>query len=552
MRRGCGIAGGGGGPACRCGGSGVLFQTTDRWGTGLAKSGQPPSADRPGCFIGSYRLVRPLGRGGFGFVWLAEQEHPIQRQVALKLIKRGMDSEEVLARFDAERQALALMEHPNIARVFDAGTSADGRPYFAMELVRGDPVTKFSDTHNLDIRARIGIFLDVCAAVNHAHQKGLIHRDLKPSNVLVGMEGGRPLVKVIDFGIAKAVSGRLADQTLLTRAEQLVGTPAYMSPEQAGLGGIDTRCDVYALGVILYELLTGVPPFDQKTLARAGHEEIRRIIREVDPPRPSSRLTSMSAGEKSSVAEVRRAGVQNLERLIAAELDWIVMKAIEKDRVRRYETADALAVDLERFLADEPVSARPPSAAYLFGKFARRHRGALAAGTGILVLLLATTAVSSWLALRATRAEQLASSRLEETLTERNAKAAALKDAEAVSALLIDVFQKPDPDADGRGVTLADALKKAGGKLDVELPDQPARLALLKETLSRTYEGLALYPEAIELRREACRIRWQLGDDRATLGSLTPLVVLLTRLGFYEEAHGYGKAEVDLLAGRLA
>ena len=302
-------------------------------------------------------LRQKIGEGGFGTVWMAEQNEPISRMVALKVVKAGMDTKQVLARFEAERQALAMMDHPNIAKVLDAGATEAGRPYFAMDLVKGIPITQFCDEQKFGPRRRLELFLDVCSAVNHAHQKGIIHRDLKPSNVMVTLIADKPVAKVIDFGIAKATQGKLTDKTLFTRFEQFVGTPVYMAPEQAAMSGvdIDTRSDIYSLGVLLYELLAGKPPFDSKTLISAGYDEMRRIIREDEPPRPSTRLTeTRSAASADSKLHIPYSA-------IPTELDWIVMKAIEKDRARRYDTANELAMDIGRHLANEPVAPLAPA-----------------------------------------------------------------------------------------------------------------------------------------------------------------------------------------------
>jgi WD40 repeat protein/serine/threonine protein kinase len=357
----------------------------------LAATIDQPAPDGPGTIIGPYRLMEQVGEGGMGIVFVAEQQQPVRRKVALKLIKPGMDTREVIARFEAERQALALMDHPHIARVLDAGVTDRGRPFFVMELVRGIPVTEYCDRARLDVRERLGLFVQVCQAVQHAHQKGVIHRDLKPSNVLVTEHDGTPMAKVIDFGVAKAVGGRLTDKTVYTRHMQLVGSPMYMSPEQAGLSGldVDTRADIYALGVLLYELLTGTTPFDKERFKTAGYDEVRQIIREEEPPRPSTRLSTL--GEAAvTVSANRQSEPRKLSALVRGELDWLVMKALEKDRNRRYESAAAFAHDVQRYLSDEPVLACPPSAVYRFQKFARRNRGGVLAGAGIgLALLLA-------------------------------------------------------------------------------------------------------------------------------------------------------------------
>jgi len=348
------------------------------------------AVETPGTRIDRYKLLQQIGEGGFGTVWMAEQTEPVKRRVALKIIKLGMDTREVIARFEAERQALAMMEHANIARVLDAGATESGRPFFVMELVKGIAITEFCDERRLNTKQRLKLFIEVCSAINHAHQKGIIHRDIKPSNVLVTLHGDRPVPKVIDFGIAKATQQDLTDKTLFTRFEQFIGTPVYMSPEQAALSGldIDTRSDIYALGVLLYELLTGKPPFDMKSLVSAGYDEMRRIIREDEPPRPSVRLGTVAGDERTTLARTRHVEPEKLNRLVRRELDWIVMKAIEKDRARRYETADAFAQDIAHFLADEPVTAVAPSATYKLRKFVSRNRTVFAVAATITLLLI--------------------------------------------------------------------------------------------------------------------------------------------------------------------
>jgi hypothetical protein len=371
----------------------------------------------PGAVIGRYGLLEQIGEGAFGVVFKAEQQQPIRRNVALKVLKPGMDTRQVIARFEAERQALALMDHPNIAKVLDAGQTSSGRPYFVMDLVKGLPITEFCDQAKLPIRERLELFLSVCQAVQHAHQKGIIHRDIKPSNVLVTLHDGTPLAKVIDFGIAKALGQELTDKTLYTGFAQLIGTPLYMSPEQAAFSNIDvdTRSDIYSLGVLLYELLTGTTPFDKERLHQAGYDEMRRIIREEEPAKPSTRISSMGQAAMT-ISTRRQSDPTRLGQFFRAELDWIVMKCLEKDRNRRYETANGLARDIQRYLHDEPVQACPPSLRYRLGKFGRKHGKLLgtAAAFAVLLITLAVGATASAWRLGAEKAAT--SQQLDETL----------------------------------------------------------------------------------------------------------------------------------------
>jgi len=365
--------------------------------SGPTAPGEDTIRERPGTTIGPYKLLEQIGEGGMGLVFVAEQQQPVKRRVALKIIKPGMDSRQVIARFEAERQALALMDHPHIAKVHDGGATPEGRPYFVMEFVRGSPITDYCDTHCLSIRQRLELFLDVCHAVGHAHQKGIIHRDLKPSNILVEIHDVRPVVKIIDFGIAKATGQKLTEKTVYTCVSQLVGTPLYMSPEQAGLSSldVDTRSDLYSLGVLLYELLTGATPFESETLKQADYDEMRRIIREEEPPRPSTRVNTMEQAALSTIAQKRGLEPRRLNQQLRGDLDWIVMKALEKDRNRRYESASAFAADVQRYLNDEPVLACPPSKLYRLGKFVRRRKAGL--GVAAVLLLAMLLGASSWL-----------------------------------------------------------------------------------------------------------------------------------------------------------
>jgi serine/threonine protein kinase len=414
--------------------------------------------------IGPYRVLREIGEGGMGIVYEAEQEAPVRRKVALKLIKIGMDTREVIARFESERQALALMNHPNIARVYDAGATAEGRPYFAMEYVQGVPITEYCDRHKLTIPDRLKLFVNVCEGVQHAHQKGIIHRDIKPSNVLVTTQDDTRAPKIIDFGVAKATSQRLTEHTVFTELGQIIGTPEYMSPEQAEMTNldIDTRTDVYSLGVLLYELLAGRQPFDATALRQAGLAEIQRKLREDEPQKPSSRVSGLEPAATLSAAN-RSVDVRTLQRAIAGELDWITMKALEKDRVRRYQTANGLALDIERHLRDEPVTAGPPSGLYRARKLLRRHRRTFVAAAAVVVALIAGVIGTSWALLRAVRAERQAATEAVEAKRQ-----AAI--AEAVNGFLNDdLLSAAIPSAArgrGKDVTVREVLEVAGERID--------------------------------------------------------------------------------------
>ena len=380
-----------------------------------------PITEGPGDRVGPYKILQSLGEGGMGAVFLAEQGEPVRRRVALKLIKPGMDSAQVIARFGAERQALAMMDHPNIAKVLDAGATESGRPFFVMELVKGVPITDYCDQSRLTTRQRLELLIPVCRAIQHAHQKGIIHRDIKPSNVLVTLIDGHPVAKVIDFGVAKAIEQRLTEQTIFTQIGVAVGTLEYMSPEQAELSplDVDTRSDVYSLGVLLYELLTGTTPLDHAKLREAGYVEIVRRIKEEEPPKPSTRLSG-SGDRRATIAACRGIEPARLSKLLRGELDWIAMKALEKDRTRRYETANGLARDIERYLEGEAVEAGPPSAGYKLSKFARRHWVELATLAAFALVLVVAAAGSTYLAIRSSRAEQRTSQALKESEESRS------------------------------------------------------------------------------------------------------------------------------------
>ncbi len=464
--------------------------------------------EKPGDRIGRYKLLQQIGEGGCGVVYMAEQEQPVRRRVALKIIKPGMDTKNVMARFEAERQALALMDHPNIAKVFDAGATESGRPYFVMELVRGVKITDYCDRKSLSTEERLSLFVQVCRAVQHAHQKGIIHRDIKPSNILVTTtEGGSALPVMIDFGIAKATTNqRLTDKTLFTAFEMLIGTPAYMSPEQADLSGVDvdTRTDVYSLGVLLYELLTGSPPFDGGSLMKAGLDEIRQIIRERDPDQPSMRLSTMAAADLTTTAQHRQSAPPALIRSVRGDLDWIVMKALEKDRRRRYETANGLALDVERYLANEPILARPPSKLYKLQKTVLRNK-LLFVGIGVIALLLVVSLIA------------VAASLARERRSRREAEDASAK-SQQVTKFLEDMLNGVAPSvALGRDTTTLRAiLDQTAERVGKEMTNQPAVEAELRTLIGRLYREIGNFDRAEEMHRAALAI------DRKLFGPNSP------------------------------
>jgi len=457
----------------------------------MATTRSPTNSDAAFEIIGPYRLLQRIGEGGMGEVYLAEQTEPIHRQVALKLIKAGLDTKQVVARFEAERQALALMDHPGIAKVYEAGETPRGLPYFAMEFVKGEPITSYCDRHRLSTPERLDLFARVCEAVQHAHQKGVIHRDLKPSNVLVIVVGDKPQPKVIDFGVAKATAQRLTEKTMFTELGVLIGTPEYMSPEQAEMTGldIDTRTDVYALGVMLYELLTGALPFESKELRQAGYDEIRRRIREVDPPKPSTRVRTR--GEHSTeAAKNRQTDPGKLASRLEGDLDWIIMKALEKDRTRRYGTPSDMAADLQRHLRHEPVLAGPPSAAYRSRKFIRRHRFGVAAA-GLAVVGLATFGVVMAIQARAIARER--------------------DRAERVSGFLVELFKVSDPsEARGNSITAREVLDRGASRIDKELEHEPLVQAQMMLTMGLVYRSLGLSKTAAPLLSRAADLRVRL------------------------------------------
>ncbi len=558
------------------------------------------AGEASGARIGPYKLLQLIGEGGFGSVFMAEQEKPVARKVALKIIKLGMDTKAVIARFEAERQALAMMDHPNIARVLDAGATETGRPFFVMELVKGEPIAEYCDKNNLSIGARLELFAQVCGAVQHAHTKGIIHRDIKPSNILVSTQDGAPSAKVIDFGIAKAMASKLTEKTLFTEHKALIGTPEYMSPEQAeGSMDIDTRTDVYSLGVLLYELLTGSTPFRSGELRSAAYGEIQRIIREVDPPKPSTRL-SQSSDTLASVAARRQTEPKRLGMIVRGELDWIVMKALEKDRSRRYETANGLAMDVRRYLGGEVVLAAPPGKAYRIKKFVGRHRHAVGAGAAVGVVLVIGIVAFGWQAQiarhqrdlavdaeraaaeqravadaardRAVAAERDARRRAEEVQKVSDFQASMLEQidvARAGSLLSGDVKAKfeaalvksgvPEAEraarlslfaADWSNVNATDAairlidetiLRPAVEAVGKGFSDQPLVEATLLGALADRYRNLALFDVARPLVERSIAIRRrELGNEHEdTLAAIGHLGLLLSEQAKGSEAEGY-------------
>jgi eukaryotic-like serine/threonine-protein kinase len=476
--------------------------------------------------IGPYRMLQMLGEGGMGEVWLAEQKTPIHRTVALKLIKAGMDTKAVVARFESERQALALMDHPNIAQVYDAGSTPEGRPYFVMEYVPGLPITEYCDKHRLTMKERLELFMQVCEGVQHAHQKAIIHRDLKPSNVLVVEQDNKAVPKIIDFGLAKATAQRLTDKTLFTELGVLVGTPEYMSPEQADHReqNIDTRTDVYSLGVILYELLVGVLPFETKALRAAGLDAVLRVIREQEPPKPSTKVRSMGEGS-TAAAEKRREEPRTFARHLQGELDWITLKALEKERARRYGSAAEFSADISRYLRSEPVLAGPATKGYLIKKYAARHRVGMAAATTVVLLVIGFVV---------TQAVELHRIRLERDRANRERDRAT-----RITDFMTSMFKVSDPnEARGNSVTAREILENASTEIETGLAKDPELQAQMMSVMGSVYSNLGLYPRAELLLQSAVGIQQRvLGPESPeTLKSMAALAWTIYREGRLAEA----------------
>jgi eukaryotic-like serine/threonine-protein kinase len=507
----------------------------------LKKTRTLTSSGETGRTIGPYHLLQQIGEGGMGEVWVAEQHKPIHRRVALKLIKAGMDTKQVIARFESERQALAMMDHPAIAKVYDAGETDEGRPYFVMEYVQGIPITTYCDQNRLTTQERLELFRHICEGVQHAHQKAIIHRDLKPSNILVAMQDGVAVPKIIDFGVAKATAQSLTERTMYTELGVMIGTPEYMSPEQAEMTGqnVDTRTDVYSLGAILYELLVGALPFDPKELRRAGFDEIRRKIREEDPPKPSTKLSTM--GDASTTqAQNRRMERPALIRQIRGDLDWITMKALEKDRTRRYGSPSEMAADIERYLHHQPIVARPPSTAYKAKKFVRRHRIGVGVATSIAVLLVAFSITTALQAHRIARERDRANQEAEAS--------------RQISDFLTGLFKVSNPsEARGNSVTAREILDKGADKITRELQGQPIVQGKLMNTMGFVYQSLGLYDPARTLLEKALETRIKtLGpEDPAVAETLSNLGTVVWRKGDFARAKALQEQALAIREKRL-